>query len=234
MKKLNLLLKITLIILVLGINNFVFAKKETTIIVMLGDSTTLCAGSKPGHKLTDYVKSDLTKIKNLRVSVINSGKGGDTVKGGYNRLEKNVFSHNPDIITISFGLNDTGKLTPDEFRKWLIKIVKIINKETKAKILLVTSTPFNNKRHGWRKRFVSKGGLDEYMDNNICSQMRDVAKKFKLPICDLHTYFKAEFKKKPGLIKTLIRGDGVHLTTEGNKAAAKYLVSAIHSLITKK
>jgi len=209
----------------------VFAEPQKVTVVMLGDSTILCSRNKPEYKLTNLVQANLKNLKGMDVSVINSGKGGNTVKGGLSRLQKDVFKHNPDVVTISFGLNDTGKLTPAQFKENLEKMIETIQKNSKAKILLITSTPFDNQRHAWRKKFAEKGGLDEYMDTNICVKMRELVKKYNLQICDLHENFKTEFKKDPKLIKKYILPDGVHLANAGNEAAAKYLAPNISSLL---
>ena len=203
------------------------AADKTVTIVMLGDSTTLCRDSEPGKKLTDRVQAHLTHDFKLNVNVVNAGVGSDTIKGGFRRLQRDVFKHDPDLVTISFGLNDTGLLTPEEFDEFLVKTVDAIQAESKAKVLLVTSTPFVNSKHFWNSRFAEKGGLDEYMDANICAKMRVLAEKHKLAICDLHTLFKAEFRTDPALEAKVIRSDGVHLTDEGNALAARYLAPAI-------
>ena len=97
--------------------------------------------------------------------------------------------------------------------------------------MLITSTPFGDERHVGEAKFADRGGLDEYMDTNICVQMRDVAKELNLPLCDLHGYFKAEFNNNPNRIKQLIRSDGVHLTEEGNKVTAEYLLPMVNILV---
>lgn len=207
------------------------AAEKTNIVVMLGDSTTLCAQNKAGFKLTELVQADLTRTHRQSVLVINSGVGGDTAKGGLARLPSAVFAHKPDVVTISFGLNDTGKLTPEEYRASLEKIVEQVRSNTQAKILLVTSTPFVNEKHAWKDRFRDKGGLDQYMDAHICAAVRDLAKKNNLPLCDLHAHFSAQFGKNPRLADQLILPDGVHITDKGNEAAAKYVAPFIAKLL---
>lgn len=208
--------------------------EKATTVVVLGDSIILCSHSEPGRKLTDIVQSDLAANGVPNPVVINSGKGCDTAKGAYTRLESDVFAHHPDIVAIALGLNDTVRSTPEEFRKWLEELVRAIQKETAAKIILVTSTPLVNERHDCGTQFKDKGGLDEYLDTKICSQMRDVAKNFDLPLCDLHDSFKAEFKKGPSLVDAIICPDGVHLTEEGDRMFARYLSPVILSVLGKR
>jgi len=221
----------TLAVLFLAACALAAAAEDQRTVVMLGDSTTLCSRSRPGHKVTDQVQSNLAHSGWASIQVVNAGKGSDTIKGAYQRLERDVFPHDPDVVTISFGLNDTGKLSPEEFRSWLGKTIEAIQGKTKAKLLLVTSTPFNNERHAWGTRFADKGGLDEYMDANICAVMRETAKQRGVSLCDLHAHFKADFKKDAGLIERLIRQDGVHLTEEGDAVAARYLSPMVRDLL---
>jgi len=213
------------------------AEKPLVTIVMLGDSTTLSRDCAEGSKLTDFVQMRLDELaakNDHRVLVINAGKGGDTAVGALERLGQDVLSRKPDIVTISFGLNDTGKLTPEQFQTGMREIIRSIRQQSKASILLITSTPFENGHHAWGKDFVSRGGLDEYMDGNICSQTRALATEFRLPLCDLHERFVIEFRLHPGLISGILRADGVHLSEAGNRMAAEYLAPAIFSLITQR
>ena len=206
------------------------ASANTNVVVMLGDSTTLCSRNNPGAKLTDYVQTYLTR-DHLQARIVNAGVGGDTAKGGFARLPSAVLALDPAVVTVSFGLNDTGLLTPDEYREWMEKIVQSIHTNSHAKILLITSTPFNNERHAWKDRFRAKGGLDKYMDVNICAAVRTLAKTHNLPLCDLHEHFAAQFRKSPQLIDKFILPDGVHLTDRGNEVAAKYVAPYIAALL---
>jgi lysophospholipase L1-like esterase len=41
------------------------------------------------------------------VNIVNAGIGGDSTEGGLKRLETDVLSKNPDLVVISFGVNDS-------------------------------------------------------------------------------------------------------------------------------
>jgi lysophospholipase L1-like esterase len=226
------MLKCAALVTLLGV---LTASAETTnVVVMLGDSTTLCRANKPGSKLTELVQAQLETTHHLPALVINSGVGGDTAKGGLARLQTAVLVHKPDVVTVSFGLNDTGKLTPGEYRAAMEQIVLSLQTNTHAGILLVTSTPFNSERHAWKEQFRDKGGLDPYMDTNICAAQRELAKKYNLTLCDLHAHFSDQFRKNPKLIDVLLLPDGVHLTDKGNEAAASYVAPFIAQLLARR
>ncbi|MGB1130165.1 MAG: GDSL-type esterase/lipase family protein, partial [Haloferula sp.] len=194
------------------------------VVVMLGDSTT-------DQGLPWAVKKDLdARIESLteRPAMINAGRGGDTATGALKRLEKEVLAHRPDVVTVSFGLNDTGSRDPELYGRSLRRIVRSL-KGAGIKVILMTSTPFINERHFWGKEeaYQKLGGLDEYMNREFCEQVRALAKEEDLPLCDLHAVFKAEFAKNPEAIDTLLSKDGVHLTGEGLKKMSEHIVPMI-------
>lgn len=90
-------------------------------IVCIGDSITQgcfeCYMKTPTALETvfDYNSAYSTRLRelfallypNVQVNVINSGISGDNALGGLARLERDVFYYNPDLVIVSFGLNDS-------------------------------------------------------------------------------------------------------------------------------
>ncbi|MBG9378527.1 SGNH/GDSL hydrolase family protein [Panacibacter sp. DH6] len=50
----------------------------------------------------------MTRFPNERIDVFNSGIGGDVAEQIYKRMDDDIFVHNPNIITLTFGMNDVG------------------------------------------------------------------------------------------------------------------------------
>ncbi|MFD0793062.1 SGNH/GDSL hydrolase family protein [Mucilaginibacter litoreus] len=50
----------------------------------------------------------MTRMPNMRIDCFNAGIGGDVARQIDERLQEDVFAHNPTVITLSFGMNDTG------------------------------------------------------------------------------------------------------------------------------
>ena len=165
-----------------------------------------------------------------RPTLINAGKGGDNATSALERLEKDVLAHKPDIVTVSFGLNDTGGRKPEQFGESLKKIVATL-RAADIEVVLMTSTPFNNERHGWGEQFEAEGGLDEYMDREFCERMRSLAEAEEVPLCDLHAIFRAEIKRDPDQIDKLVSTDGVHLTSEGYVLVAQHIAPVLQKLL---
>ncbi|QHS57510.1 SGNH/GDSL hydrolase family protein [Mucilaginibacter sp. 14171R-50] len=58
----------------------------------------------------------LTHFPNNRIKIFNAGIGGDIAQQMYERLDTDVFSKKPTVVTLTFGMNDTGyqRLKADE------------------------------------------------------------------------------------------------------------------------
>ncbi|TWR24618.1 SGNH/GDSL hydrolase family protein [Mucilaginibacter achroorhodeus] len=50
----------------------------------------------------------MTRMPNMRIDCFNAGIGGDVARQIDERLDDDVFAHHPTVMTLSFGMNDTG------------------------------------------------------------------------------------------------------------------------------
>jgi lysophospholipase L1-like esterase len=50
----------------------------------------------------------LTHFPERNLNIFNAGIGGDVAQQMYERLDSDVFSHKPTVVTLTFGMNDTG------------------------------------------------------------------------------------------------------------------------------
>src|ERR1700709_658296 len=50
----------------------------------------------------------LTHYPDRRITVFNAGIGGDVAQQIFERLDSDVFAHKPTVMTLTFGMNDTG------------------------------------------------------------------------------------------------------------------------------
>lgn len=74
-------------------------------------------------------------------TVINSGNGGDDMTHALARLDRDVLRFNPDIVIITFGMNDCRMSTPEEFRGRLREAIRRIRAQGECSILLRTPNP---------------------------------------------------------------------------------------------
>lgn len=98
----------------------------------------------------------MTRFPNARIDVFNCGIGGDVAEQIYRRLDDDVFSHKPTVISLTFGMNDTKyyeylKPDADEISKQAVqtsfdsykKIEQKLLALPNAKKVLVASSPYD-------------------------------------------------------------------------------------------
>ena len=111
-------------------------------IVAFGDSVThgAVASGEIDYE-TVYWNRLKKKINNFRnyvpVNVINAGIGGITAKGSIKRMDKQVLSHNPDLIIVCFGLNDVN----NPLEEYIESMEEIFDKGLKSGAEVIFMTP---------------------------------------------------------------------------------------------
>ena len=62
----------------------------------------------------NLLKKKINRLRNyVPVNVINAGIGGIDAKSSLKRMDRDVFSHNPDLVIVCFGLNDVNGTLED-------------------------------------------------------------------------------------------------------------------------
>jgi len=80
-----------------------FAIRNGDTVVFLGDSIT--AARTYTKIIENYT---LLRFPDRKVRFVNAGWGGDTAAGGLERLERDVFPHEPTVLIVMYGVNDIG------------------------------------------------------------------------------------------------------------------------------
>lgn len=111
-------------------------------IVMFGDSITHCMEDENGRDYDlvywNLLRRKINKINDfVPVNVINSAIGGTTAKIGVDRMDRDVLSHNPDLLIVCFGLNDVNEPLDD----YIKSVSKIIDKAKGNNIDTIFMTP---------------------------------------------------------------------------------------------
>ena len=168
-------------------------------IVAFGDSVTHGAVSFGEMNYeTVYWNRLKKKINGLRsyvpVNVINAGIGGITAKDSLSRMEKQVLSHNPDLIIVCFGLNYVN-LSLDEYLNPLEEIFKRAL-DSGAEVIFMTPNMLNTyvaddtleqlidiaKRTA---KMQSEGRMDLYMESAV-----ELAQRMGVKVCDCYKKWK--------------------------------------------
>ena len=106
-------------------------------VVAFGDSIVEGFGQPEGWP--EMLGRDLAgRFPGIRVH--NAGISGDTAGGGLSRLERDVLRLEPDLVIISFGLNDMKNHVPVEvFHRNMVKIVQGVKAAGGRPVLLTTT-----------------------------------------------------------------------------------------------
>lgn len=189
---------------------------EPVTFVCLGDSVTGVYYHTGGRRAyTDMLKLALEQgFPGVEFTAINAGVSGNTTVDALARLEKDVLSRKPDLVTIMFGLNDTTRVPLEDYRANLKSIIAQC-RAAGAEVVLctpnsVTDTP---------DRPTSK--LLEY-----CAVVREVAASDKVTLADCYNAFEA-IRTKKAQEWAFLMSDEIHPNMDGHRELARSIAYAI-------
>ena len=218
----------------LFMNHLQLAKEGPINIVVFGDSVT---HGIVEDDVLDYetvywnrLRKKLLEIRNyVPVNVINAGIGGINAKDSLARLDKQVLSHEPDLIIICFGLNDINGTLEDYLNP--LKTIFKKCKHSGAEVIFMTPNMLNT--------YVAEDTLDKYkayaavtaayqtngkMDL-FMNAAADLASSMKIPVCDCYKRWKELSKNQD---TTLLLANRInHPTREMHELFADMLFQMI-------
>ena len=168
-------------------------------IVAFGDSVTHGAVAKDEINYeTVYwnrLKKKINAVRNyVPVNVINAGIGGITAKGSLARMERDVFSHNPDLVIVCFGLNDVnGPL--DDYISSLNTIFEECNKREIQTVFMTPNMLNTYVADDTDKVFYSYAGKTADMQNSgrmdlYMNAACELANSMGIEVCDCYSKWK--------------------------------------------
>jgi len=127
-------------------------------------------------------------------STINAGVSGDNVRGGGERLERDVLCHQPDLVVIGYGSNDSLKGCEGipEFDSGLREIIRRIRERTKADLLLLTpplmATTTSARIHPEHQICVEEiiGAQTNGSLSVFAERIREISRDEKVPLADVN------------------------------------------------
>ena len=185
-------------------------------VVCFGDSVTgvyYHTGSRRAY--TDMLGIALQKIHpQAKISTINAGISGNTTKDALARIDRDVLSKKPTLVTVMFGLNDMVRVPLDDYRKNLGEIAKKC-RDAGAEVLFCTP---NN--------VITTTGRPSERLVEYCNAMRAEGKRLGVPVCDVYEELEA-FKARKPLDWRLLMSDEIHPNMDGHKRVAESIARTI-------
>jgi len=210
------------------------AEPASTQVVVLGDSIT--KGVRPGVKPEETFGSLLAAAlqrRGLAAEVHNLGIGGERTDQALTRLDRDVLSLRPRVVTLMYGTNDsyvdqgarTSRITVAQYRQNLTRLVTRL-REGGARPVLMTPPR-------WAQD-AAPNGLGENPNARLepyVQACRDVARELHVPLVD---HF-------DGWTHAAARGvnlrdwttDGCHPNPRGHQELAERMVPAVVNTLTQ-
>jgi acyl-CoA thioesterase I len=193
------------------------AGSESVTIVCLGDSVT--AGWLE-HGVLDsdaaypalFRKRLASLFPMAMINVVNAGLGGENVVGARERLERDVLSHRPALVTICLGLNDSrgGKEKVGEFEAGLKELVQTV--QASADVVLFTPNTRGD-------TLQDDGTLADYVRS-----IRAVARGTGASLADVHAIYQGAIRMGASP-QDLLSNRVSHPTREGHTIFASALMA---------
>lgn len=155
----------------------------------------------------------------------NAGWGGDTAPRGLARLQRDVLSLKPTVVSICLGMNDAEYKAFDQptYDNYIKNMKSIISELKKAGVKVVLLTPGCVDEDGG-ERFKGYNNTLERFANGI----KELAVKENLPVYDIHSLmleFQTKAKKDDPHFTTI--PDGVHPYGPGQMLMAYGLIKVL-------
>lgn len=201
-------------------------------IICLGDSIT--KGVRPGVNSEQTFEAILqTRLQDEKkqVEILNSGIGSERTDQALKRLESDVISKKPEIVTIMYGANDSyidiGKTEPRlsemQFRNNLIEIVERLQK-AKIQVILMTEPRWGSE--------AKPNGLGDHPNKRMEPFMEIIREVARTKSTSLVDHYQIWTKKAAnGLDIGSITTDQLHPNPSGHKLIAEAIEPIVKSLL---
>lgn len=228
------------ILLLAVLAGFQFSKAQTVAPFKAGDRVAFVGNSitDGGHYHSYIWLYYMTHFPERRITCFNTGIGGDVIKQIYERFDDDVLSKKPNVITLTWGMNDSGyfewyrKDGEDVMNKKIDESYKyygLMEKKLKAmpnvrKIIILTSPYDENTKFTKKNLFPGKAKALA----GIIAFQEAAAKKDGWPTVDFYhpmSAINAEMQQKDSLF-SLTPNDRIHPDNDGHMVMAYLFLKA--------
>ena len=201
-------------------------------IIVLGDSIT--KGARPGVSPAatfGAVTQAALRERGIRAAVHNVGIGSERTDLALPRLETDVISQRPQMVTVMYGTNDSwvdkgkaeSRLGEKPFGENLRELVRRLQ-DAKIRVVLMTEPKIAEKN--------SRNGLDEEPNARLARYMeitRTVAREMNVQLVDHFAAWDSEQKR--GRTLQAWTTDGMHPNVEGHADLAQRIVAVVEPML---
>ena len=202
-------------------------------IVALGDSVThgcFCGYMDYEAAYWNRLRKKILEVRDyVPVNVINAGIGGTTAPTAVLRMEKQVFTHLPDLVIVCFGLNDVN----GPLERYLDSLEKIFSECIAREVDVIFMTPNmlnTSLSDKTPEKFIDYAAKTAKMQNEgrmdlYIGSAADLARKMGVTVCDCYSRWKELAKTQD--ITELLANRINHPTEEMHELFADMLFECI-------
>ncbi|WP_226537008.1 SGNH/GDSL hydrolase family protein [Fictibacillus halophilus] len=194
-------------------------------IIFIGDSITASNKNTDPERLGNGYVRMIKEVLPEDVKVINKGVNGHRVTDLAFRWERDVIDQEPDLLTVSIGINDVWRQldSPDLTQVDISKFEEIYRE-------LLAQLPATTKLVLMEPTIIKENPQSQgnQMLNPYVEIVRKLAVEFDAVLVPTHDVFIDHLTKKPDVSLTT---DGVHMRKKGNELMAKAWLKATESFI---
>ncbi|MBL8828983.1 MAG: dienelactone hydrolase family protein [Planctomycetaceae bacterium] len=189
---------------------------KPTKIVCLGDSVTGVYYHTGGRRAyPEFLGIALERLyPGGMTTVVNAGISGNSTQNGLDRLDRDVLSQRPDLVTISFGLNDVVRHPLATFEQNLRRLVERCRA---AQAAVVLCTP---------NMVVDTGSRPIVKIREYCAAIHAIGRETGSAVCDQFAIGEAFAKRDPWAWR-LTMSDEIHPNAAGHQGMAEELCHTI-------
>jgi len=181
----------------------------------------------------------LTRFPEKNIHIINCGIAGNRADQGIARLQTDVLIHNPDVVTVMFGMNDVGSTiySKSPTREDIQKQKEVIttyrhNMDSLSALLKIAGVRiiyFTPTIYDQVAKFEKR---NDYGKNQALSKCRDIifdlAKKYNSPVVDIYSAMEKINKEHQAMdsMFSIVGPDRVHPGEEGHLVMAYEFLKA--------
>ncbi|WP_243369442.1 SGNH/GDSL hydrolase family protein [Microvirga solisilvae] len=194
------------------------ARHEPVRILAIGSSSTEGAGaSSPDRAYPAQLEDELDDSWKDSVTVVNAGKGGETVIETIERLESSLKAQSFDLVIWQVGTNDAIKgVNEDAFRALLERGIAAVKASGSSLILLDQQYFPAIKDMGRYERFVQA--------------VSTLGQERKVSVFSRYALMQDWNSRSVEELRSMLSADGFHMSDKGYDCLANHLADAIETL----
>ncbi|MHC4885786.1 MAG: SGNH/GDSL hydrolase family protein [Planctomycetota bacterium] len=214
-------------------------------LVTFGDSTTAPRGNLRIY--TDALR-DVLAERASGIEVINAGVPGNTTADGRERFERDVLTHQPDLVVMQFGINDAAvdvwksppatapRVPLSRYKANLAHFVEALRQRT-CRVILMTPNPMS-----WTPALRQQYGRPPYgrddpdgfneVLRDYVAAVRDLARQHGIECLDVYAAFQ-DYGRAPGRSVGDLLLDGMHPNADGHHLVLELLQEVLMRAATE-